>query len=134
MTLVGVGAGVLGVGALQAVAAGVIGLFVVRMGWESLREGFDVLMDRVDPSLRARYVGTAERVAGVERVGAVRVHPLGAGYRVDMEIDVDGGLTVHEGHAIAHAVEDALVAAEPHVDGVHVHVNPWKQLPGPSTS
>ena len=130
VTLAGVGAGVLGASMLEQIAAAVIGLFVARMGWLSLREGFDVLMDRVDPSLREVYAKRAAGVEGVLRVGPVRVHPLGAGFRVDLEIDVDGGLTVAEGHQIAHAVEDALVSDENHVDGVHVHVNPWKRPPG----
>ena len=130
MTLAGVGAGVLGASMLEQIAAAVIGLFVARMGWLSLREGFDVLMDRVDPSLREVYVKRAAGVEGVLRVGPVRVHPLGAGFRIDLEIDVDGGLTVAEGHEIAHAVEDALITGESHVEGVHVHVNPWKRPPG----
>jgi len=130
VTLAGVGAGVLGASMLEQIAAAVIGLFVARMGWLSLREGFDVLMDRVDPSLRELYAKRAAAVEGVLQVGPVRVHPLGAGFRVDLEIDVDGGLTVAEGHQIAHAVEDALVEGESHVDGVHVHVNPWKRPPG----
>ena len=41
------------------------------------------------------------------------------------QIRVDGALTVREGHDIAHAVKDALLASGPHaVTDVTVHVEP----------
>ncbi len=51
---------------------------------------------------------TARRVEGVRGVKNVRIHPLGSDVRVDLEINIDGDLTVSRGHTIAHAVEDAV--------------------------
>ena len=56
-----------------------------------------------------------------DRVG---IHPLGHQLRVDMEICVDGDLSVRKGHAIAHLVEEAVISSESRVVEVAVHVNP----------
>ena len=46
---------------------------------------------------------------------------------VDIQIRVEGSLTVTEGHNIAHAVKDVLIASAPHrITDVTVHVEPMK--------
>jgi cation diffusion facilitator family transporter len=102
-----------------------IGVWIIIMGVRSMMEGLSVLMDRVpDPELRDRIAGLAAAVEGVVGVQEVRVHPLGTHYRVDTQISVKGSLTVEEGHAIAHQVEDAVRKDVEEVTEVHVHVNP----------
>jgi cation diffusion facilitator family transporter len=115
----------------EPLASFVIGLLIIWMGLRSARDGFDVLMDRADPGLRRKVVETALSVAEVRGVQSTRVHPLGHHAAVDMQISVDGALTVEEGHRIAHSVERAVVRAHSHVGEVHVHVNPGASPPGP---
>jgi cation diffusion facilitator family transporter len=104
----------------------VIGCLIVVMGARSVVEGFDILMDRVsDKALRGKLERTARGVDEVRGVQSVRVHPVGNGYRVDMEISVDGALSVGQGHQVAHSVERAVTAEHSAVIEVHVHVNPW---------
>lgn len=114
-----------GVSWLEPAAAVAIGLLI---GWQGLRsayEGIGVLMDRApDHELTAKIAAVAGGVDGVVSVDRVRVHPLGTHLRADMEISVDGRLAVAEGHAIAHAVVDAVVAQCRRVEEVAVHVNP----------
>ena len=120
-----VAVGLAGLPWIELAGAVAISLLIARMGWTSVREGFDVLMDRVpDPELRGRIAATAAAVEGVRGVQRVRVHPLGSSYQVDLEISVDGSLTVSEGHAIAHAVADSVRAEHERAGGVQVHVNP----------
>ena len=114
-----------GVPELEHFVAAAIGLLVAAMGLASMRAGFDVLMVRVaDPELRGRLIDEARAVPEVRWVQSVRIHPLGSDVRVDVEISVDGALTVTAGHDIAHRVEYVLRTAEPAVQDVHVHVNP----------
>lgn len=125
LVLLAVGASLAGLPWIELAGAVAISLLIARMGWTSVREGFDVLMDRVpDPELRGRIAATAAAVEGVRGVQRVRVHPLGSSYQVDLEISVDGSLTVSEGHAIAHAVADSVRAEHERAGGVQVHVNP----------
>ena len=90
-----------------------------------LAKGLTTVAEAVaDPDLRRRRAETARAIDEVRGVQSVRIHPLGSDVRVDLEISVDGGLTVTAGHDIAHRVEDALREAEATVRDVHVHVNP----------
>lgn len=66
-------------------------------------------------------------VPGVQALDKMRVRKSGLSHLVDIQVRVDGELTVREGHAIAHAVKDALLASTPHaISDVTVHVEPVK--------
>lgn len=66
-------------------------------------------------------------VVGVRALDKVRVRKSGLSYLVDIQVRVDGALTVREGHDIAHAVKDALIASVPHtISDVTVHIEPSK--------
>ena len=110
---------------VELFVAGAIGVVIAAMGIGSVRSGFDVLMVRVtDQTLRGRIAETARCVDGVRAVQNVRIHPLGSDVRVDLEVNVDGELTVAAGHDIAHEVERQLTIHHSEVRDVHVHVNP----------
>ncbi|MEO6244081.1 MAG: cation diffusion facilitator family transporter [Opitutaceae bacterium] len=64
-------------------------------------------------------------VPGVQALDKVRVRKSGLSHLVDIQVRVDGELTVREGHDIAHAVKDALLASAPHaISDVTVHIEP----------
>ena len=66
-------------------------------------------------------------VPGVHALDKVRMRKSGLSHLVDIQVRVDGDLTVREGHAIAHAVKDALIASAPHsISDVTVHIEPMK--------
>jgi cation diffusion facilitator family transporter len=66
-------------------------------------------------------------VPGVQTLDKVRVRKSGLSHLVDIQVRVNGSLTVREGHAIAHAVKDALIAtASRAVSDVTVHIEPEK--------
>lgn len=111
---------------IEPVAATLLGGLVIWEGGAASKAGFDILMDRVtDPTLRPAIEATAAGVEGVQQVGPVRIHPLGSTYGIDIEVSVDATLTVAEGHEVAHRVESAIDDNHEHIEGVHVHVNPW---------
>ncbi len=66
-------------------------------------------------------------VAGVAALDKCRVRKSGLSHLVDIQVRVDGNLSVRAGHDIAHAVKDALLASVPHaISDVTVHVEPMK--------
>ena len=133
LVLAGVGGSAVGAPWVETVLTAVIGVFVGWMGARTAKDAFDVLTDRApDLELRSRARALAEQVPGVRGVQAVAVHPLGSQVRVDMEVSVEGSLTVTQGHAIAHAVEIRIRQDEPTVVAVAVHVNPDRGMPSPS--
>lgn len=63
-------------------------------------------------------------VPGVEELDKCRVRKSGLSHLVDIQVRVNGNLTVREGHEIAHAVKDALLASPLHITDVSVHIEP----------
>lgn len=89
------------------------------------------LGDVMDSAVAARFENEVRALAlgvpGVAALDKVRVRKSGLSYLVDIQVRVDGDLSVRAGHAIAHAVKDALTASPPHrISDVTVHVEPVK--------
>lgn len=86
------------------------------------------VMDAAVPAGFEREVrALALAVPGVLALDKVRMRKSGLTHLVDIQVRVDGNLTVTAGHAIAHAVKDALVASPAHrISDVTVHVEPMK--------
>lgn len=84
------------------------------------------VMDAAAPQIFENEVrALALEVPGVQALDKVRVRKSGLSHLVDIQVRVDGNLTVREGHAIAHAVKDALLASASHgISDVTVHIEP----------
>jgi cation diffusion facilitator family transporter len=68
----------------------------------------------------------AAEVPGVAALDKCFVRKVGFRYYVDLHIVVDGNLTVREGHAIAHRVEDSILEKIPRIAEVLVHAEPYE--------
>ena len=100
----------------------VIGFNGFRMLMKALR---DVMDTAVPATFEDELRAIALEVDGVQSLHKVRVRKSGLSYLVDLQIRVDGGMTVRKGHEIAHAVKDALIASVQHrISDVIVHVEP----------
>jgi cation diffusion facilitator family transporter len=85
----------------------------------------DVMDVAVSPELEREVRVLALAVPGVAAIDKCRVRKSGLNHLVDIHVRVDGSLNVREGHAIAHAVKDALLASVPHaITDVAVHIEP----------
>jgi cation diffusion facilitator family transporter len=82
------------------------------------------LMDAVEPEGVAGIEREAKGVAGVQQVHSVRARWLGHQVRAELEIGVDGALSVAQGHAIAEQVRHALLHQIPRMAEAAVHVDP----------
>ena len=102
-------------------ACGVIGF----NGYRVFRVALDEVMDAaVSPSLLDEVRLEAARVDGVIRVDECRIRKSGLGLFVDLQVRVDGNLTVFRGNDIAEDVATRLRASKLGVSGVMVHVEP----------
>jgi cation diffusion facilitator family transporter len=90
-----------------------------------LRPAINEVMDAA-PS--KEIVGRVRNLAGqnpnVRKVEKCFVRKMGFDYFVDIHIQVDGNLSVTEGHAIAHAVKSTLLESNLRIKDVLVHVEP----------
>ncbi|MEI6463670.1 MAG: cation diffusion facilitator family transporter [Verrucomicrobiota bacterium] len=90
------------------------------------------LGDVMDAAVSEKFADEVRALAlvvpGVLGLDKVRMRKSGLSYLVDIQIRVDGDLSVRAGHDIAHAVKDALVGSAPHrITDVMVHVEPMKE-------
>jgi cation diffusion facilitator family transporter len=67
---------------------------------------------------------SARSVSGVEEVEKCYIRKMGLSYYVDLHIGVHGGISVTEGHGIAHAVKRAIQQNDPRIADVLVHIEP----------
>ncbi len=95
-------------------------------GFSMFSRALGDIMDAAAPqNLENEIRGVALAVPGVMALDKVRVRKSGLSHLVDIQVRVDGNLSVRAGHDIAHAVKDALLASTPHaVTDVSVHVEP----------
>jgi cation diffusion facilitator family transporter len=112
---------------VDRVGAVVVCLLILQASWRILRPSIDQLIDAGAPAAdRRRIEELALQVDGVEAAHAVRTRYVGSDLAVDMHVEVDGGLSVGEGHAIAVAVRRKLVEEGPNVTDALVQIEPHR--------
>ncbi len=121
---VGIAGNLLGWPLLDPVAALVVGLMVGKMGWEFLWDALHDLTDRAASEEETRAIEQEIRaVPGVLGVHDLRTRRTGDMILVDVHLEIDGDLSVREGHAIADEVHTRVMARHP-VLNVLTHVDP----------
>lgn len=94
-------------------------------GYRLLMPAIHEVMDTAPPAhIIAQVRHVAAGVPGVVALEQCRTRKMGLEYYVDMHVEVDGEISVREGHSIAHAVKDEVRSAIPAVADVLVHVEP----------
>ncbi|MET8054587.1 cation diffusion facilitator family transporter [Streptosporangium sp. NPDC005286] len=96
-------------------------LFVLR---DAAREIYHRLMDAVDPKLVAQAEQILAGVAGVERVGSVRLRWLGHTLRAEVDIMVRHDASLLQAHAVAVEAEHRLIHELPRLRAATVHADP----------
>lgn len=106
--------------------AAVLAAVVIAWNGVSLaRKALDDVMDVAAPvELEGRIRSIAGAVPGVHGLDKCRIRKSGLSYLVDLHVEVDGALTVTQGHDIAGAVKHALIVAAIQVSDVNVHIEP----------
>lgn len=106
-------------------AALVVAIMLLAVGWQLFKESAAGLMDTVVPGeMTAEIRRVAASVDGVKGVEKTIARRSGLNVLVDIHVEVDGRLTVAEGHKIASAVTARLVDDIPQVTHALVHIEP----------
>ena len=121
---VGIVGNLMGYPILDPIAALIVGAMVTKMGWDFTWDALHDLMDRaVDneevAAIRATLLGTP----GVLDVHDLRTRKLGDMVAVDVHLEVDGNLTVRQGHDIAVLARDRVLQHH-RVLNLMTHVDP----------
>jgi len=100
---------------------------IVFNGCRLMRPALAEVMDAAPhPEVEASVRQAAAKVAGVAGLEKCYVRKMGFDLYVDIHVEVDGHISVHDGHAIAHDVKNAVRRTNPLIADVLVHIEPAK--------
>lgn len=110
---------------MDSLASVVICLFILKAAYDIFKDAIDKMVDTAcDPNYEWDVKQFVLEQEGVERVDAMRTRTFGSRIYVDVEIAVDGTLTLREAHDIAERVHREIEGKFPEVKHIMVHVNP----------
>ena len=124
-SLIGVGGAMLGLPVMDSVASVVICLFILKVAFDILKDALSKMLDtsrgvEYDANLRD-YVLAQEDVLGV---ALLQSRTFGNRVYIDLVIQVDGNLPLHQSHAIAERVHAAVERDFPDIKHIMIHVDP----------
>lgn len=108
---------------LDPVAAIIVGLLILKTGWEIFRDASHHLTDGFDVKQLEAYKDTVIDCYGVKSVKEIKARNYGNNVVVDIVILVHPNLNIRGAHDIATEVEKELIRKH-NVFDVHVHVEP----------
>lgn len=112
---------------LDPIAALIVGLMIVRMGWSFAWDAMHDLMDRsIDAQEVAAIRATLMATPGVSGVHDVRARKMGDMIVVDAHLEVDAAISVEQGHDIAVEARNRVMRRH-RVLNLMTHVDPWKR-------
>lgn len=103
-------------------AAGIIFYNGVRV----LKPAVDEVMDRApDRAMQAQATAAAMAVPGIRATEKLRGHKHGARWHLEIHVQADPAMSLHEAHILGGTVKSAIRAAVPAVENVLVHMEPY---------
>jgi cation diffusion facilitator family transporter len=110
---------------LDPVASTVVGVLIIKVSVELLRNGIGDLMEHSLPEeVENEILRLAASVPGVVEPHELRTRRLGNHYAIELHILMDGNITLCEAHEKASEVEDLLRAHYGSETHIAVHVEP----------
>lgn len=120
--------GAIGIWLGYPVADPIVGLLItlaiIKIVWDSVKSVFTRLLDGVDPEVVDEIKRAAKQTPRVDDVTEVRVRWLGHRLHAELNLAVDPKLSVAEGHEIAVAAEQHLLAKLRFLSQATIHVDP----------
>lgn len=125
VVLVGLFGTQFGIENLDTIAAVIVSLMIIKIGWtvgwQALEELVDKSLDQDEVNRVSRLI---DRVDGVRSIHMLRTRKTGHMSAADVHVLVNPRLTVSEGHMVAVAVEEKLKNNIDHMSDITVHIDP----------
>ncbi len=110
-------------------AALLASFFIVYNAYRIFRPALGEIMDEhTHHDLIDQIHLSAAEVPGVVGIEKCWARKNGMTYVVDLHLELDGNLSVTEGHAISHALKDHLMLAFPYLTDILIHIEPAPNL------
>ena len=121
---VGIAASLAGLPLADPLAALIVGLMIIRMGWRFFLDAFNDLMDHgVDSETEDRIRTLLLGTPGVLGVHGLKTRKMGDMIWVEVDLEMDGALTIQAGHEIAEEARRRVMQQEAVLD-VMTHFDP----------
>lgn len=125
-TFIGVLGARLGFEILDPIAAIIVSIFIIKVGVDLYLKSIRGLVDEAaDEHIVEKIEKIASSVKGVKSITELKTRNFGSRIYVDIDISVDGNITVKEGHDIAKVVHDLIEDKIDDVKHCMVHVEPY---------
>lgn len=110
-------------------AALIAAFFIVYNAYRIFRPALGEIMDEHTHHELIHEIRTASKeVNGVIDIEKCWARKNGMTYVVDLHLEIDGNLSVTEGHGISHDLKDHLMETFPYITEVLIHIEPAPQL------
>lgn len=130
-SLIGIGGAMLGFPVLDSVASVVICLFILKVGFDILKDALSKMLDTsCDEGYEAELRQFIEAQEDVVCVDVLHTRMFGNKVYIDLEIEVDGNKSLRESHAVADRVHNCVENKFPDIKHIMIHVNPAEELYG----
>ncbi len=126
-SFLGVGGAIVGIPLLDPIASLFIAVLIVRVAVKIGITAINEVTDHAaDDATQQMIYDTIAMVKGVWYIDELRTRLHGSRLCVDVDIAVDGQISVEQAHGIADQVSEAVYACSLGVKQCMVHVNPYK--------
>lgn len=123
--LIGILGARLGYPIMDSIASLVIFAFIVKAAYDIFKDAIDKMVDHAcDEVTENELRQLVEQNQNVMHIDLLQTRIFGNKIYVDIEIALDGTLTLQEAHGIAEKVHDDIESYFPKVKHIMVHVNP----------
>ncbi|HZS17054.1 MAG TPA: cation diffusion facilitator family transporter [Candidatus Udaeobacter sp.] len=102
---------------------------IAANGVKLLRPALYEIMDTAPRNIINSISSVAMSVPGVVEIEKCRARKMGLDFYVDLHVGVDGKISVHDGHEIAHRVKSAIQESDSRIADVLVHIEPAELYP-----
>ena len=123
--LIGIAGARMGHPVMEPIASLVICVFILKAAYDIFRDAMGKMVDHAADAETERSISDCvlqqAEVLGIDRL---QTREFGSRIYVDLEIRLDGALSLYEAHEIAERVHDRIEQNFPCVKHIMVHVNP----------
>jgi cation diffusion facilitator family transporter len=125
VVLIGVVGSLAGYPYLDIIAAIIVGFMVIKIAWDLMEDSIKELVDTsIDSKKVAKLKHKLGKIGGVSSVHSLRTRTNGVKIIADVHIQVDGYLSVSEGHMISVSCEQVAKEYLQNLSEVMVHIDP----------
>ncbi len=124
-SLIGIAGAMMGFPVMDSIASVVICLFILKVSYDILKDAIAKMLDTscgedYEKALTA-YIAAQEDVVQVDMLHS---RMFGNKTYIELELQVDGNLSLREAHAIAERIHDSVEAHFSEIKHITIHLNP----------